>query len=60
MGIMNQIVSGDYIESLADELAMLYLKKHDEECSNPKDLAHRYVEIQASIADELKAIYRNQ
>ena len=41
MGITNQIISNDYIESLADELAMLYLKKCNDTYSDPKDLARR-------------------
>lgn len=60
MSITNQIISNDYIESLADELAMLYLKKCNDAYSDPKDLARRYVEIQEIIAKELKAISRGE
>ena len=60
MGITNQIISNDYIESLVDELAMLYLKKCNDAYSDPKDLGRRYVEIHEIIAKELKAISRGE
>ncbi len=60
MGIKSCMFSDANLEALANELAMLYLKKSNETFSDPKDLARRYVETQELIAAELYTIRKEQ
>ncbi len=55
-GILSASFTTDYMENLADELALLYIKKSKQEFSNPKDIAREFVEVQEIIAKELESI----
>ena len=56
MSFFGRMTSDDEVEALATELALLYIRKSDKVSSNPKELAHQFVEIQKEIYDELCAI----
>ncbi len=56
MSFFGRMTSDDEVEALATELALLYIRKSDKVGSNPKELAHQFVEVQKEIYDELCAI----
>lgn len=60
MGIKNNLFSNADLEKIANELAMLYIKKSNKTFSNPKELARCFVETQELIAAELDAIRKDQ
>lgn len=56
MGIKDTSFSTMDIENLANELALLYIKKSKQEFSSPKDIARKFVEVQEMIVEELESI----